>query len=131
MTNSISNELIVWVSSVICTLITAVLLPLITSALKSKIKNNQWANVIDEITNAVSTSVDCVQQTMVEQLKADGKFDKENQQDALKKAVELTLQSLSSTTKKAISDENIDIEQMLIKYIESAIINKKNKIIIN
>lgn len=125
-TTNISNELIIWVSSVLCTLITVVLLPLIASALKSKIKNNQWANVIDEITKAVSTSVDCVQQTMVEQLKADGKFDKENQQKALRKALELTLQSLSSATKKAISDENIDIEQMLIKYIESAIINKKN-----
>lgn len=124
-TTNISNELIIWVSSVLCTLITAVLLPLITSALKSKIKNNRWANVIDEITKAVSTSVDCVQQTMVEQLKADGKFDRENQQKALKKAMELTLQSLSNATKKAISDENIDIEQMLVKYIESAIINKK------
>lgn len=123
---SFSQELIMWALGIVGTLITAVLIPFIATWLKSKTNNEKWQYVIDEVSQTVATSVDYVQQTMVEQMKADGTFNTENQQKALKTALEMSLNSLTDTAKNILSKEGIDIEALIIKYIEAKISRSKN-----
>ena len=63
--------------------------------LNSKIKNEKLRAVLDAALDVIQKSVLAIQQTFVEQLKKDGKFDKEAQKEALKKSVNLALANLS------------------------------------
>ena len=125
MTNTIITSLI----GVLCTIITAVtttiLIPSLSKWLKSKTNNEILKGVIDDITQTVQTSVGMFEQTMVKQLKADGKWNAESQSMVLRAAVQETVSNLSSKTIKALNDEKSDVNELIIRYIESYIYSQK------
>lgn len=118
-------EVLMWALGLLGTIITTVLIPQLATWLKSKTENEKLQYVIDELSQTAQTSVAYVNQTFVDQLKADGKFDKEHQKEALDKALNMALNSLTDKTKQILGKNGIDIEEMLIKYIEGAIANGK------
>ena len=125
MDNNIWMEILMWFLGILSTLITSVLVPFLASWLKSKTNNENLQYVITELSQTVATSVDYVNQTFVDQLKADGEFNKDNQEKALKLALNMCLNSLSDKAVKILGKEGIDLESIITKYIESAIANSK------
>lgn len=119
------NDILIWFLGLVGTVVTGILIPFVTNWLKSKTDNANLQYVIDELSQTVQTSVNHVNQTFVNQLKADGKFDADNQVKALKMAVEESVNSLTAKTVKILGKEGIDIETLVIKYIEAAIAEKK------
>lgn len=119
------NDILIWFLGLVGTVVTGILIPFVTNWLKSKTDNANLQYVIDELSQTVQTSVNHVNQTFVNQLKADGKFDADNQAKALKMAVEESVNSLTAKTVKILGKEGIDIETLVIKYIEAAIAEKK------
>lgn len=124
-----AQELIMWVLGIVGTLVTTILIPFLASWLKSKTDNENWTYVINELTSTVSTSVNYIQQTMVNQMKADGDFDTENQKKALQAAVSTCIDSLTDKAKTILGKDGIDLESLIIKYIESKVLENKANVI--
>lgn len=90
--------------------------------LNTKIKNEKLRAVLDAVLDIVQKSVLAIQQTFVEQLKKDGKFDKEKQQEALKKAVDLALSNISAEAKKVLEENFGNLEDWLTMQIEALVL---------
>lgn len=124
--NELSQQIITWLLGLLSTIITTVLLPYFVSWLKSKTESENLKYVIDEITQTVSDSVNYTNQVFVDQLKKDEKFDAEKQKEALKMSLDYTINSLTDKTKQIISKNGLDLENIIVKYIESEIRKNKN-----
>lgn len=124
--NELSQQIITWLLGLLSTIITTVLLPYFVSWLKSKTESENLKYIIDEITQTVSDSVNYTNQVFVDQLKKDGKFNAEKQKEALKMSLDYTIDSLTNKTKQIISKNGLDLENVIIKYIESEIRKNKN-----
>lgn len=127
MQHSLGYEVLVWALGILSTIITSVLLPFFANWLKSKTNNENLKYVIDEFSHTAQVSVDYVNQTVVNQLKADGKFNEENQKAALELATKICLENLSQSVKNILDKNNVNIENLAKKYIESAVLNSKKK----
>lgn len=90
--------------------------------LNSKIKNEKLRAVLDAALDVIQKSVLAIQQTFVEQLKKDGKFDKEAQKEALKKSVNLALANLSDEAKKILEENFGNLEEWLTMQIEALVL---------
>lgn len=119
------NDVLIWFLGLVGTIITSILIPYITKLLKSKTDNTNLQYVITELSQTVQTSIDYVNQTFVEQLKTDGKFDAENQAKALKLATENVMNNLTTKTIQVLGKDGIDIENLIISYIEAKISESK------
>lgn len=126
MSEEITTKLITTIIGILGTIITTILLPYVVNCLKAKTNNETLKYVIDELDQTVVTGVDYIQQTFVEQLKKDGKFDSEKQKEALDKAVNVIWNDLSDRTVNFLKDNSIEIEKIIVKYVESYIASKKS-----
>lgn len=116
------NEILLNILSVV---ITAVVLPLISlggtqliKLVNSKIKNDTAAKFLIEATTVVTNSVRCVFQTYVESLKAEGKFDAQSQEIALKKARDITFSQLSENEHPFIGEATVEEFAEFPKVVE-------------
>lgn len=125
MNEQVLNTLLGVLATFFTGLITVVLLPAISRWLSAKTNNQNIQTVIDELTQTVQTSVGYINQTFVNQLKADGKFDADNQEEALRLAAEDVLNNLSLKTKELLGKDGIDLQNIIIRYIEAQIANSK------
>jgi len=91
----------------------------------NKIKNENMQNAMIALSEAVHASVLAVQQTFVDQLKKDGKFDKDNQVEALTKAVETAKAMLSAETIKLVEEHVGNLENWIRTQIEALIKSMK------
>lgn len=91
----------------------------------NKIKNENMKNAMIALSEAVHASVLAVQQTFVDQLKKDGKFDKDNQVKALTQAVETTKAMLSAETIKLVEEHVGNLENWIRTQIEASIKSMK------
>lgn len=78
-----------------------------------------------EATDAVSTAVTYTSQTFVDALKKEGNFDKEKQQEALKKSLDKAISLLSESAKNALTDIYGDLEAYLTSKIEAEVRSQK------
>ena len=122
---NLGMEILVWFLGLVGTILTGVLIPVLVSWLNSKTNNEKLQYVITELSQTVQTSINYVNQTFVEQLKADGKFDAEKQKEALEKAVTYCLDTLSDKAKKILGKDGIDLQSVIVKYIEAQIAESK------
>lgn len=86
-----------------------------------KVDNDTADKYIQMITETVVNCVIATNQTYVESLKADGKFDLEAQKVAFQKTLDAVLAVLSEDSKKYISTTFSDVETYLTTLIESAV----------
>lgn len=124
------NEILI---NIISVLVTAVILPLIsylgvrlTTYLNNKIKDEKAKVLLTNASDIVTNAVRCVFQTYVESLKAEGKFNTQSQEIALKKARDITLSQLSEDVKTYIKDNFGDIDTWINTQIEASINILKN-----
>jgi len=90
--------------------------------LSSKIKNEKVRAAVIAVTEVVEKSVLSIQQTFVDQLKKDGKFDKDKQTEALNKAINLAISLISEETKRVITENFGSFEELLLTQIEAFVL---------
>lgn len=120
-----------WFLNIVATVATAVGLGLATlitygfsrlnAWIATKTKNENLARTIDLAEKLVSSSVAAVQQTFVEQLKKDGKFDKEAQELAMRKALMLVISQLTPEAKTILEESFGDLQVWLATQIEALV----------
>lgn len=125
MTTEITSALIELGVIILSSIVTAFILPAISSWLKSKTDNEKIQFVIEDITTTVQSSVDMMEQTVVKQLKADGAWNTESQSDVLQDAVTEIINNLTNKTQQYLKAENSDVNALIIRYIEAYIQSKK------
>lgn len=99
---------------------------LLIAWLKEKIKNDKLRSAVLQVTELVENSVAAVNQTFVDQLKEDGVFNKEKQEEALKMTLNQVLTSTTATVLELIEKNYGDVVSYVVNLIESTI-NKKKK----
>lgn len=77
--------------------------------------------LLDEVTEAVATAVTYTSQTYVDALKNSGKFTKENQEEALKKAVEQAEKLLTAEARSFLEKAYGDLNAYLVSKIEAEV----------
>lgn len=114
--------------NVISAVATAVILPLISiggarliTLINEKIKNDEAAKVLSTAADIVTNAVRSVFQTYVEALKKTGSFDKEAQEEALKKAKDVAISQMSDDVKSYIIANYGSLESWLTVQIEATI----------
>lgn len=119
--------------NVITAVATAIILPLISvggskliTLINEKIKNAKAAEALSTAADIVTNAVRSVFQTYVEALKKTGSFDKEAQENALKKAKEVALSQMSEDVKDYITTNYGSLESWLTVQIEATINRLKN-----
>lgn len=97
------------------------LIGLFFNNLAKKFKNEKALKVISLVEDLIKDVVLTVQQTFVESLKVEGKFDEKAQKEALRKAFDLVLANLTKEAKEVLDELYGDFEQWILIQIESAI----------
>jgi hypothetical protein len=88
-------------------------------ATKTKNETLQKATLLAQ--DLVLSAVQAVQQTFVEQLKKDGKFDKDAQLEALEKALKLVLAQIKPDAMAILTEAYGDLSKWLTMQIEATV----------
>ena len=89
---------------------------------------SKYSEIIYALENIVNKAVITTNQTFVNELKKQGKFDKEAMQEAYRRTYESIIASLSQSFFEYIDKENIDIDTLLKNMIETSVDWNKLKI---
>lgn len=95
--------------------------------INTKIENQLFAHYLTAATTAVTDAVKAVQQEYVDGLKKAGKFDEKAAKEALMKAKVKVLESLSTQTRKYITENIGDINKWIETTIHSVLHDMKEK----
>ena len=82
---------------------------------------SKYSGIIYGLENIVSKAVITTNQTFVNELKKQGKFDKEAMQEAYRRTYESIIASLSQSFFEYIDKEAIDIDTLLKNMIETSV----------
>ena len=89
---------------------------------------SKYSGIIYALENIVNKAVITTNQTFVNELKKQGKFDKEAMEAAYNKTFDSIVASLSQSFFEYIDEENIDIDTLLKNMIETSVDWNKLKI---
>ena len=87
----------------------------------ARLAPSKYSEIIYGLENIVNKAVITTNQTFVNELKKQGKFDKEAMKLAFDKTYESVIDSLSQSFYEYIEDENIDIDALLKNMIETSV----------
>ena len=87
----------------------------------ARLAPSKYSEIIYALENIVSKAVITTNQTFVNQLKKQGKFDKEAMQEAYNKTFNSIIASLSQSFFEYIDEEAIDIDTLLKNMIETSV----------
>lgn len=93
--------------------------------IKQKNDNDTFKKYIDMLNNTIQTTVIATNQTYVDNLKEQGKFDAEAQQIAFKMTYDAIIKTLSEETKRYLSEAVGDLNQYITNAIECTINENK------
>ena len=82
---------------------------------------SKYSEIIYGLENIVSKAVITTNQTFVNELKKQGKFDKEAMQEAYRRTYESIISSLSQSFFEYLDEETIDIDALLKNMIETSV----------
>lgn len=119
------EKLLAYILESLVVLLTTAVLSYGASLLKKKVKNEEISRLIDRATKIVADSVLLINQTYVDALKQEGKFDKIAQAKAFEKCKQKVLALLSVEAREAIYATYGDFEQWLKTTIEANVRNEK------
>lgn len=125
MTQEVLNQIIEGVLTLALLVVTGIIIPKVKELISSKINNTIMNAAISEMLMQVDVAVTYVEQTMVTQLKADGKWDTENQKKALDTAVNTVLSNLSESALSYFQSNTDNLVKTITNYIESNIAKSK------
>ena len=87
----------------------------------ARLAPSKYSEIIYALENIVNKAVITTNQTFVNQLKRQGKFDKEAMQEAYSKTFNSIVESLSQSFFEYIDEEAIDIDMLLKNMIETSV----------
>ena len=99
----------------------------VISWLNTKIKDKKAAQFASDVWLIITSAVNTVQQTYVDNMKKQGKFTSENQKEAFDKAVNIVKTQLTIELKTYIQEHFGDVEEYIKTQIESVIYQIKIK----
>ena len=96
----------------------------------ARLAPSKYSEIIYGLENIVNKAVITTNQTFVNELKKQGKFDKEAMQEAYRRTYESIVASLSQSFFEYIDEETIDIDVLLKNMIETSVNwNKERKVV--
>ena len=96
----------------------------------ARLAPSKYSEIIYGLENIVSKAVITTNQTFVNELKKQGKFDKEAMQEAYRRTYESIIASLSQSFFEYIDEEAVDIDALLKNMIETSVNWNKEKTVI-
>ena len=114
-------DVLIYVIEVVVGLVVSVGIPYLFSFLRSKAQNEKAQEYIALAQRYLADAVAMVNQTFVDQLKQDGKFDAEAQKEAFQMASDAWLDMMSEEMKQIIIDEVGDFETYVKTEIEARV----------
>ena len=87
----------------------------------ARLAPSKYSEIIYGLENIVSKAVITTNQTFVNELKNQGKFDKEAMQEAYRRTYESIVASLSQSFFEYIDEEDVDIDALLKNMIETSV----------
>lgn len=125
-------------ANTIITTILSIFIPVITSALTiivkhwvdekvKSMKDERMRSLIQEGTDIILKSVDCVQQTYVDNIKKGNFFSEKEQIEAFTMAQDKAMETLPVEINEAINSRYGSTEEFVAMVIESYIASKKEK----
>ena len=94
----------------------------------ARLAPSKYNEIIYNLENIVNKAVITTNQTFVNELKKQGKFDKEAMEEAYRRTYESIVASLSQSFFEYIDEETVDIEVLLKNMIETSVDWNKLKI---
>ena len=94
----------------------------------ARLAPSKYSEIIYGLENIVNKAVITTNQTFVNELKKQGKFDKEAMEEAYKRTYESIIASLSQSFFEYIDEENVDIDILLKNMIETSVDWNKIKV---
>ena len=114
------------VISTLARLLIAACIPYAMKLLKDKIHNDKVNKYIDKAQDVIIQCVDYVNQTYVDALKEEGKFDKEAQYTAFEMSKDYVYRLLDEKAKEAVIEIFGDLELWIDSMVESSVRNSVN-----
>ena len=96
----------------------------------ARLAPSKYSEIIYGLENIVNKAVITTNQTFVNELKKQGKFDKEAMQEAYRRTYESIVASLSQSFFEYLDEETIDIDVLLKNMIETSVNWNKEKTVI-
>lgn len=115
------NELLQLLLGVLGTILTGLAawgISMLTAWVNSKIKDEKMRVVVTNVSMVISAAVATTNQTFVDALKKEGKFDKEAAAKAFKITKEAVMKQLTEDVKKLIEQHYGDVEEYVMTQIE-------------
>ena len=94
----------------------------------ARLAPSKYSEIIYGLENIVNKAVITTNQTFVDELKKQGKFDKEAMQEAYERTFESIIASLSQSFFEYLDEETIDVNALLKNMIETSVNWNKIKI---
>lgn len=107
------------------TIASVILVPMLSSWLRSKTQNEKLKSMISDVEHAVKTCVDFTEQTLVQKLKESGEWTADSQKTVLLDTVTDAIDMLLDSTRATLEANGIDIESFITAKIEAYIQSKK------
>lgn len=119
------EEVLAYVIKTLLELVTLVVIPYLAVVIKKKIDIATANDYIDDALGVVESAVTFINQTYVNGLKEEGKFDKAAQEKAFSMCKEYVLKLLSEAAKNEIIKSCDDLETWVRVQIESMVLLHK------
>ena len=126
MNAELLGRVIECVLGLLTTILVVVVIPKIVQLINSRIDNEKLQEVVNDVSASATTVIKYLQQTSVNQLKADGKWNTESQKKVLDEAVALVMERLANKTMKILEQNGVDIVLLITTYVEAAIYDDRN-----
>lgn len=94
----------------------------------TRLAPSKYSEIIYGLENIVNKAVITTNQTFVNELKKQGKFDKEAMEEAYRRTYESIIASLSQSFFEYIDEETVDIDVLLRNMIETSVNWNKERI---
>lgn len=125
--NEVLITIIESIVGIVSIIILTVFVPKLQQLIKAKTNNEKYDLVVKEIGDQVVTAIEYIEQTIVNQLKIDGKWNTETQREVLDTAVNIIKCNLSDDVKNYLSENVTNINAYLCQQIESHIFKSKGE----
>lgn len=119
------NDVLIEAVNLLFKIVTVVAIPYLSYMVSKSIKSDKLKHLVNRGEEFVKKSVAMVQQTFVDSLKKEGKFDKDAQREAFRMAYETWMEMASEEVKEAIMEQTGNIDTWLNTMIEAQIYTDK------
>lgn len=119
------NDVLIEAVELVFKAVTALVIPYLAYLVGKKIKNDHAKELMHKAEEFVVQSVQMVQQTFVDSLKKEGKFDAQAQREAFKLCYDAWLTMANEEMKQVVTEEVGNLDSWLTALIEANVYAQK------